>query len=436
MATSRRVRRRPAATFAEQATALAWGAWVELGVSGWTDTHSDWAIDPEPLIVFTAFLGDEDARLRDEATDWCVRNWRYVSKTRLKNLVREQPTAVTRCFRDLRRDRGGPRRRRVAVRLRVAQVHGDGPIVGTAARQAVDGVAPAPGHVRSRCPHRDPALLPLPRRWPVEHGDHQRGHQLHQAKRRRGVRNARAGRSPERPTDGQSVLLLAGEASRARGLRRVDADHHTRTGSPIFGIARQLVGLESAAETGTTRTLAVKARSAVDEMEEDLDELEIDPPSSDLRGEDLWPAIRSSARRRSANGRSAAGTGHPANGRPVDPGSATSPDPRADEQLVLEPSPTNAPLPKLTGSEAALYKDLVEDQYGTAVRLEQGGSASRGSSEPSNRGRIPPDGCRRVGPPVRSTHRYGPSDQRNRPTSDERPMPLQWIPLENGPCWR
>lgn len=41
------------------------------------------------------------------------------------------------------------------------------------------------------------------------------------------------------------------------------------------------------------------------------------------------------------------------------------------EQLVVEPSPTNAPLPRLTDSEAALYKDLVEDQFGTAVRLEQ-----------------------------------------------------------------
>lgn len=35
----------------------------------------------EDLICFTAFLGDEDARLRDEATDWCVRNWRYVSSS-------------------------------------------------------------------------------------------------------------------------------------------------------------------------------------------------------------------------------------------------------------------------------------------------------------------------------------------------------------------
>jgi hypothetical protein len=41
------------------------------------------------------------------------------------------------------------------------------------------------------------------------------------------------------------------------------------------------------------------------------------------------------------------------------------------EQVVAEPSPTNAALPTLTEHEAALYKDLVEDRYGTAVRLEQ-----------------------------------------------------------------
>jgi len=98
MTTSRSACRRRSATFAEQPIALAWGAWVELGVSGWTETHSDWAIDPEPLIVFAALLGDEGVRRRDEATDWCVRNWRKVSRTRLKNLVREQPPATRDAF--------------------------------------------------------------------------------------------------------------------------------------------------------------------------------------------------------------------------------------------------------------------------------------------------------------------------------------------------
>jgi len=40
-------------------------------------------------------------------------------------------------------------------------------------------------------------------------------------------------------------------------------------------------------------------------------------------------------------------------------------------QWVVEPSPTDRPLPCLSVSEAALYRDLVEDRFGPAVRLEQ-----------------------------------------------------------------
>jgi len=68
------------------ALGLCWGAWTELGVSGWRRTHQDWAIDPEPLIVFTAWMRDDDRRLRDESLDWCIHYWRHVSKVRLKNL--------------------------------------------------------------------------------------------------------------------------------------------------------------------------------------------------------------------------------------------------------------------------------------------------------------------------------------------------------------
>jgi DNA-binding transcriptional ArsR family regulator len=71
-------------------TDLCWGAWSELGVSGWGRTHEDWAIDPEPLIVFTSSIGADDPRLRDEAMDWCIRNWRHVSLTRLRNALRSQ----------------------------------------------------------------------------------------------------------------------------------------------------------------------------------------------------------------------------------------------------------------------------------------------------------------------------------------------------------
>jgi DNA-binding transcriptional ArsR family regulator len=70
---------------------LAWSLWAELGVSSWTTRHQQWAIDPEPLILFTAHITDADRRLRDEALDWCIRYGTYVSTPRLRNLVKEAP---------------------------------------------------------------------------------------------------------------------------------------------------------------------------------------------------------------------------------------------------------------------------------------------------------------------------------------------------------
>lgn len=70
---------------------IAWGAWSELGVSGWARSHRDWAVDPEPLIVVTPLIAEADARLRDEALDWCVAHWRHISRVRLRNLLRAQP---------------------------------------------------------------------------------------------------------------------------------------------------------------------------------------------------------------------------------------------------------------------------------------------------------------------------------------------------------
>lgn len=40
-------------------------------------------------------------------------------------------------------------------------------------------------------------------------------------------------------------------------------------------------------------------------------------------------------------------------------------------QWVREPSPARRALPRLTADETAVYRDLVEDRYGPAVRLEQ-----------------------------------------------------------------
>jgi hypothetical protein len=76
---------------------LTWSLWAECGVGGWQRRHKDVAVDVEPLILFTADLGDRDPRLRDEATDWCVRFGELVSKVRLKN-VRKIGIGKSRAF--------------------------------------------------------------------------------------------------------------------------------------------------------------------------------------------------------------------------------------------------------------------------------------------------------------------------------------------------
>jgi hypothetical protein len=74
----------------ENAVDLAWSLWAELGVAGWRRSHASHAIDPERLILFTAFLDEADPRLRDESTDWCIAYGRYVSAARLRNLLAGQ----------------------------------------------------------------------------------------------------------------------------------------------------------------------------------------------------------------------------------------------------------------------------------------------------------------------------------------------------------
>ncbi len=65
-----------------------WSQWHELGVAATVARrHSDDFIDPEPLIAFTATLGDLDPRLRDESIDWVLRYGTYTSKARLKNVL-------------------------------------------------------------------------------------------------------------------------------------------------------------------------------------------------------------------------------------------------------------------------------------------------------------------------------------------------------------
>ncbi len=68
------------------ALALLQSLWAELGIEGSPRHHDTYALDLEPLIVFTACCGD--ARLRARAIDWCVLNRRFLSISRLNHFSR------------------------------------------------------------------------------------------------------------------------------------------------------------------------------------------------------------------------------------------------------------------------------------------------------------------------------------------------------------
>jgi hypothetical protein len=74
---------------------LAWSLWAELGVDGIRRRHDWQAIDLEPLIIFTAYIGNHDSRLRANSIDWCIANARFASAIRLRNLA-QQASEVTR----------------------------------------------------------------------------------------------------------------------------------------------------------------------------------------------------------------------------------------------------------------------------------------------------------------------------------------------------
>lgn len=289
MATSRR--RGPAATFADQALGLSAGAWVELGVSGWTSTHDDWAIDPEPLILFTAWLGDTDPRLRDEATDWCIRNWRHISKARLKNLLREQPEDVRQAFGEFAATvdvhagiawPGATAPRRYTVTGRSTLPRLDRPslawlrlraMFGVGARaeilrcflsqdgglMSVAGLATATGYtkrnVAEECDTLERARVLSVRA---------KGNRLYYSLARRAQLEAFVGELPPIRPDWTALL----------------------------NVTRELVTLERRAEEASLRTLPIHVRNALRRIEDDLDTLDIEPPSESVQGADLWPAVR------------------------------------------------------------------------------------------------------------------------------------------------
>lgn len=292
MATSRSARRRPADTFEEQALDLAWGAWTELGVSGWAATHGDWAIDPEPLILFTAFLGDRDPRLRDEATDWCIRNWRHVSKARLKNLARRQsddeqqsfgefaatvgdharidwPGATNaRAFTVTGRSTLPPLERPSLVWLRLRAMFGLGArteilrffLSSDGGRASVATITRASGYLKRTVAEECDSL------------------------ERAGVLSVR--------TLGNRFYFTLAKASELEEFVG-DLPNVRPDWTAMLAIARELFAVEEHIGTATLRTAGVRARSTLTRIEDDLGDLDIDAPSAGLTGADLWPALKS-----------------------------------------------------------------------------------------------------------------------------------------------
>jgi hypothetical protein len=76
-----------------------WSLWAELGLSGWERHHQEVAVDLEALIVATPRLAPLDARLTEEALDWCVTNGRLASAVRLKHLAGAADSTTQRALR-------------------------------------------------------------------------------------------------------------------------------------------------------------------------------------------------------------------------------------------------------------------------------------------------------------------------------------------------
>ncbi|MGH7765295.1 MAG: winged helix-turn-helix domain-containing protein [Candidatus Dormibacteraceae bacterium] len=76
---------------------LAWSLWSELGVPGGVRRHDWQALDLEPLILFTAWLGT-DSRLRTSAMEWSIANARFASTFRLRHFAGRASPAMLAAF--------------------------------------------------------------------------------------------------------------------------------------------------------------------------------------------------------------------------------------------------------------------------------------------------------------------------------------------------
>jgi hypothetical protein len=77
---------------------LAWSLWSELGIDGTARRHDWQAIDLEPLLLYTAWIGPADKRLQSRSIEWSIGNFRITSAIRMRNLVRRASRSTAASF--------------------------------------------------------------------------------------------------------------------------------------------------------------------------------------------------------------------------------------------------------------------------------------------------------------------------------------------------
>lgn len=276
----------PTEDFGERGLALAWGLWIELGVSSWTArTHADWAIDPEPLILFTAGLGDLDPRLRDEATDWCIRNWRYISKARLKTLLGKETAEVAEAFGEF----AATVNHHAGVRWPGATTQRPFRVTGRSQQPDLD--------LASVCWLRLRAMFGLGARAEIlryflgQHAGTTARIALAASYSKRNIADeceglVRAG-VLRRPGNSQVLVMRRREELGAfvGDMASIQPDW-----SALFHVAAALRRL-GAHQDKARGVFAVEVKRAIEVLVDDFAALDIEPPGRSVTGVDLWPAV-------------------------------------------------------------------------------------------------------------------------------------------------
>ena len=80
--------------FLENILNFLWRQWSALGVLGESRTEDVWALDPEPMLLFTLEMGRYEPRLFDEVMDWLIVNGKWIDIQRLRGILREKDAII------------------------------------------------------------------------------------------------------------------------------------------------------------------------------------------------------------------------------------------------------------------------------------------------------------------------------------------------------